>query len=151
MREISVIISLLTNNSGNLRSNSNYNVPSFEIRKDVPSDTKTPWPLWLDLGMNAEVAKCYNVVVNRILSNIEGTSLANVEKILCREYLFPIEVVHAFIKFIITTPTIGIEFEEKDNNTRLPIIYRSPRSKVEIVGEYSRYIPDDKLPVQRRN
>ena len=92
MREISVIISLLTNNSGNLRSNSNYNVPSFEIRKDVPSDTKTPWPLWLDLGMNAEVAKCYNVVVN-----IEGTSLANVEKILCREYLFPIEVVHAFI------------------------------------------------------
>ena len=57
---------------------------------------------------------------------------------MCREYLFPIEVIHVFIKFIITTPVIGIEFEEKDNNTRLPIIYRSPRSKVEIVGEYSK-------------
>jgi hypothetical protein len=139
----------LIKNSGNLRSKSNYPVPTSEIKKDVPSDTKTPWPLWLTINNNAEVAKCYNIVVNRILSNIEGSSLDHVENVLRHEFCFPIEVIHSFIKFIITTPTKDIIFEEK-NNCRLPIIYRHPRENIKLVGAFSRFIPDEKLQVEGR-
>jgi hypothetical protein len=111
----------LIKNSGNLRSHSNYNCPTSDIRKNPPRHTA--FPLWLSIGNNVEIAKCYNVVVNRILSHFEGTSLNDVEKILSHEYLFPIEVVHAFTKFIISTPTLGIEFDEKDSNTRLTLIF----------------------------
>jgi hypothetical protein len=135
----------LIKSSGSLRSESNHNVPSFEIRKE-PS-VQTPWPLWVQ--MNEEIAKIYNVVVNRIISNIEGTSLHDVENILRHQYLFPMETINDFIHFIITTDTKDIEFEEI-GNVRKPVIFRHPRSRVQIVGQYSIFIPDEKLEVKGR-
>ena len=86
-------------------------------------------------------------MVNRILSNIQGTSLNDVENILRHQFNFPIEVIHNFVDFIITTPTNDIEFDEKEN-CRLPIIYRHPRENIKSLGAFSRFIPDDKLQVK---
>jgi hypothetical protein len=126
-------------------SRSSLQPPHEEIRLNAPAHT--PWFLFLE--QNGDIAKVYNLIVNHIISDIHPTSLDAIRDTLRWKYVIPHNMIEDTIQFIVTNETKDIEFEEREkSNIRLPLIYRRPRNHVEIVGEYSVFVPSKDLKAQ---
>jgi hypothetical protein len=119
--------------------------PHEEIRESV--NVNSPWFRFVE--EHQEILKIYNLIVNHILSDISPLHLNDLRNILKFQYCSPYELVEDTIQFMVQVPTKHIEFEMRENsNIRLPLIYKKPRKHVEIVGEYSVFVPSKDLKVQ---
>ena len=113
--------------------------------EDFRVSPRTPWCQFLD--EHKSICQIYNLICNHILSDIRGTSIADIRAILRNQYAINIYQVEDCLQFLIMNETKRICFEEK-NGCRLPILFLSPRNKVEIVGEFCIWVSSDKMAVK---
>jgi hypothetical protein len=121
----------------NTFSRTSLPMPPMDFRRDVKGDRERSWLILQQT--HREALQYYYVVVTKILSRLEDTSLPDLKDERLYNYYCNSHLINDVVALLLNS--VDVELQCLTEAVNGAVLYKTPRIKVSSIGPYSVYLP----------